>query len=197
MARDVAMRARVGAASETINLVPIMAILVILIPTLLYAFTFFEVTVQATAAPRLHPPAPGPSIDPEAPPLDLTVLITQAGFIVSHRGDGGKTTIPRRQFVVEGRSKVDYDYPALYTHVRAESAAHPKETRINVGAEMNIPWQVIAWTMDATRTVLTKDGYLELEDYGAARPRLGPDRNGDGVGDPIPMFPDVTFVVPE
>ena len=38
-----------------INLTPIMALLVILIPVLLFAFSFFEVKVQAVAAPRLGP----------------------------------------------------------------------------------------------------------------------------------------------
>ena len=55
MARKPSERAHGEDVEAELNLVPIMAILVILIPVLLYAFTFFEVKVQAVAAPRLGP----------------------------------------------------------------------------------------------------------------------------------------------
>ena len=55
MARKPSDRAHGESEEPELNLVPIMAILVILIPVLLYAFTFFEVKVQAVAAPRLGP----------------------------------------------------------------------------------------------------------------------------------------------
>ena len=81
MARKPSQRAHAGKEEvPELNLVPIMAILVILIPVLLFAFTFFEIRVQAVAAPRLGPSAKNKKDnDEEKKPLNLTVLIPRQG----------------------------------------------------------------------------------------------------------------------
>jgi hypothetical protein len=53
MARKPSERRHSKEKIEDLNLSPIMSILVILIPMLLYAFSFFEVKVQAVTAPRM------------------------------------------------------------------------------------------------------------------------------------------------
>ena len=202
MARKPSDRAHGESEDPELNLVPIMAILVILIPVLLYAFTFFEVKVQAVAAPRLGPAQKSKKKDDEdkKKPLNLTVLVTKDGFALKQQAeltDEPDPPIPKRTFVVKGKEMVDYDYPALYTRVRQKKIEHPDETTVNVGAEMDIPWQTIARTIDATRVVLEADSYEDIEKYNKAEPKMGKDTNGDGVNDPVEMFPAVVFVVAE
>jgi biopolymer transport protein ExbD len=202
MASKPSDRAHGEESVEELNLVPIMAILVILIPTLLYAFTFFEVRVQAVAAPRLGPAqkTKKKEDDDQKKPLNLTVLVTKDGFALKQQAeltDEPERPIPKRTFMVKGKERVDYDYPALYTRIRQRKIEHPDETTVNVGAEMDIPWQTIARTIDATRVVLAADSYEDLEKYSAAEPKMGKDTDGDGAADPVDMFPAVVFVVAE
>jgi len=179
-----------------------MAILIILIPVLLYAFTFFEVKVQAVAAPRLGPAQKNKKKDDEdqKKPLNLTVLVTKDGFAIKQQAeltDEPEAPIPKRTFMVKGKEIVEYDYPALYTRIRQKKIEHPDETTVNVGAEMAIPWQTIARTIDATRVVLLADSYEEIDKYNEAKPKMGKDIDGDGAADPVEMFPAVVFVVAE
>ena len=199
MARKPSQRAH--AAKEEVpelNLVPIMAILVILIPVLLFAFTFFEVRVQAVAAPRLGPSAKNKKDnDDEKKPLNLTVLITKDGFAVKQQAELEEPELPIPKRTFEGQDEPEYDYATLYNRIRAKKDAYPDETTINVGAEFQIPWYVIARTLDATRVKLTKATYEDLKTYSAAEPLIGKDTDGDGSKDPVEMFPAVTFVVAE
>ncbi len=201
MARKPSERSHGDETVEDLNLVPIMAILVILIPVLLFAFTFIEVKVQAVAAPRLGPTQKNKKKDEdEKKPLNLTVLITKNGFALKQQAEltaEPEPPIPRRTFMVNGQEKEEYDYPTLYTRVRQKKVDHPDETTINVGAEMSIPWQTIARTIDATRVVLERDSYEDITKYGQAKPKIGKDTNGDGIKDPVDLFPAVVFVVAE
>jgi biopolymer transport protein ExbD len=202
MARKPSDRAHGEEVNADLNLVPIMAILIILIPVLLYAFTFFEVRVQAVAAPRLGPAQKSKKKedDDQKKPLNLTVLVTKDGFALKQQAeltDEPDPPIPKRTFIVKGNEVVEYDYPALYNRVRQKKIEHPDETTVNVGAEMDIPWQTIARTIDATRVQLEKDSYEDLVKYNEAKPKMGKDTNGDGAIDPVDMFPAVVFVVAE
>ena len=202
MARKPSDRAHGEDGETELNLVPIMAILIILIPVLLYAFTFFEVKVQAVAAPRLGPAQKTKKKDDEdkKKPLNLTVLVTKDGFALKQQAELTEEPdppIPKRTFTVQGKEMVEYDYPALYNRVRQKKIEHPDETTVNVGAEMAIPWQTIARTIDATRVVLEKDSYEDIEKYNLAKPKMGKDTDGDGAADPVDMFPAVVFVVAE
>ena len=201
MARKPSERAHGSDVTADLNLVPIMAILIILIPVLLYAFTFFEVRVQAVAAPRLGPSQKKKKDDEDQKkPLNLTVLVTKDGFALKQQAeltDEPEPPIPKRSFMIKGKEIVEYDYPALYSRVRQKKIEHPDETTVNVGAEMDIPWQTIARTIDATRCQLMADSYEDLEKYNSAKPKMGKDQNGDGIIDPVDMFPAVVFVVAE
>ena len=177
-----------------LNLVPIMAILVILIPVLLYAFSFFEVKVQAVSAPRMGPSSGKPKADDDKKPLNLTVLITSKGFVIKQQAElqaEPEKPIYKRSFDVAGKQVEEYDFPALYSRLVKKKDQYPDEKVINIGAEMDIPWHVIARTIDATRVRLEEDGYEALEAYSLAKPK----KNADG--DPLDLFPAVVFVVAE
>lgn len=156
---------------DDINLVPIMSIMVILIPMLIYAFTFFEVTVQSVAAPKMGTGrAKKTEETPTERPLNLTVLINDDGFLLKFdEGDvpGGTEQPPIRKktFTIQASAAddptrkvsveiVDYDYPALHNRLAALKRKHEKETLVNIGAATHVPWQIIARTIDAARLQL-------------------------------------------
>ncbi|TNF29642.1 MAG: hypothetical protein EP329_15270 [Deltaproteobacteria bacterium] len=204
--------------NEELNLSPIMALLVILIPMLLAMFNFFEVKVQAVAAPKLGTGKTSKT-DPDKKPLNLTVLISKQGFLLKQQDelqDVAEKPIPKDTFemsVMENGAPVtksieDYDFATLYSRLRAKKQRYPDETTINIAAEMDIPWHVIARTIDASRVQL-EDGNFEGRDrmmkYASATPEMRKskkDIDGDGAvteadQEPVPMFPRVVFVVAE
>ena len=58
-----------------LNLVPIMAIMVILVPMLIYMFTFHQIKVQRVTAPRRGTGAKKAKEEQKEKPLNLTVII--------------------------------------------------------------------------------------------------------------------------
>lgn len=203
---------------ENLNLSPIMALMVILIPMLLAMFNFFEVKVQAVAAPKLGT-GKASKTDDQKKPLNLTVLITKQGFLIKQQDelqDVAEKPIPKDTFsmpinengVVSEKAVEEYDYATLYNRLRAKKQKYPDETTLNVAAEMDIPWHVIARTIDAARVELDKaefTGRDRLKEYSKAREVTRPstkDITGDGKVDendlePVEMFPRVVFVVAE
>ncbi len=176
-----------------VNLAPVMSILVILIPVLLFTFTFFQVKIQPVSAPRLGS-GHAQQTNKKKKPLNLTVLITSKGFVVKQQAE--LTTEPdkpiyKRMVTENGKHVMDYDYATLYDRLMAKKRQYPDETTINIGAEMTIPWHIIARTIDATRVQLQKDSYEEMAAYMKAKPKL------DAQHRPLPLFPAVVFVVAE
>lgn len=175
-----------------INLTPIMAILTILIPVLLYAFNFFEVKIQGVSAPKMGTGKAETKKENEKKPLNLTVLITEKGFKLSQEEElttEPEAPIPKRTFTDADGTFVDYDYPRLYTRLMAKKKQWPKERTINIGADFDIPWHIIARTIDASRVQLEEDGYEDLEGYSLAKPKR------DNEGNPSMLFDNVVFVV--
>lgn len=194
MARKPSDRAHGEEEVVELNLAPIMALLVVLIPVLLFAFSFFEVKVQAVAAPRMGTGKAKKKDDDEKKPLNLTVLVTSNGFVVKQQAEltvEPEKPIFKRTFNVGGRDVEDYDYPALYTRLMSKKKSYPDEKTINIGAEMNIPWHVIARTIDSARVQLEQDSYEDMTKYSDSKPKLGSDKL------PMDMFPAVVFVVAE
>lgn len=205
-------------AVQDLNLSPILALLVILIPMLLAMFNFFEVKVQAVAAPKLGTGKTTKADDSEKP-LNLTVLVSKDGFLIKQQSelqDTADRPIPKDVFtteVTDGDNVItttgeDYDYPALYSKLHEKKSRYPKETTVNIAAEMDIPWHVIARTIDAARLKLEKPEYTgpnRMMEYSRAMPvmqQAKSDIDGDGKVDdndqePEEMFPRVVFVVAE
>jgi len=77
---------RHGSVDEVpeLNLVPIMAIMVILIPMLIYMFTFHQIRVQRVMAPRRGTGAQKTKEEKKEKELNLTILIKKdRGFQVT------------------------------------------------------------------------------------------------------------------
>ncbi len=219
MARKPSEASHSSDAGQELNLAPIMGLLVILIPMLLAMFNFFEVKVQAVAAPKLGTGSSKKS-DDQKKPLNLTVLISKTGFQLKQESElqtEPEKPILRDTFTITTKdssgaastiTKEDYDYPALYSRLAAKKRAYPDETTINIAAEMDIPWYVIARTIDASRIELEEGDFSgpdRMTKYSAAKPRMRQskkDVNQDNKVDekdlePVPMFSRVVFVVAE
>ncbi len=137
---------------EVDPLIPIMNLVCMLIPLLIFGVVFVRFNVIDVNAPsqttRDAPP------DTEA--LDLAVMITEQGFHIrvnpAHRlpwmtqaggiGDGGPD-IPKRD---DG-----YDFSTLTDRLREIKGNHRKERRIILGAEEDIAYDVLIKAMDFSR----------------------------------------------
>ncbi len=187
-----------------------MSILVILIPVLIFAFQFYEITVQSVAAPKLGT-GKSTAEKPDNPPLNLTVLISRKGFQLKQ--DSGLAAgeaeepplIPKRSFEIvheidqDGQTRkvtetvLEYDYPKLYSLILEKKKKYPEEDTINIGADFDVPWSVVARTIDCVRVYLEGDDLTELEAYRKARPKMKKTESGEIEHEPL--FPKVVFVV--
>jgi biopolymer transport protein ExbD len=188
-----------------LNLVPIMGLLVVLIPVLLFAFKFFEIKVQAVSAPRMSSGKAKKKSQNDKKPLNLTVIIGHDRFTVNvqeehaaalqSRYPDWNPVILKKNFTVGGKHKAqvregtgkiieqeqvsgwygkevrkitEYDFPTLYTRLMQVKQAYPKEKTVNIGAKMDVRWQVLARTIDTARLQLVKPAYREIEEYSMA-----------------------------
>jgi hypothetical protein len=68
---------------DELDLVPIMNLVTILIPFLLMASSYVSLAVIDSTLPAIGAPPSEPQEEPEEPPLNLSVLVTNAGFTVA------------------------------------------------------------------------------------------------------------------
>ncbi len=185
MSRKPSDRSHHKEVSNDLNLAPIMSMLVILIPMLIFAFQFYEITVQTVDAPKLGTGKAKQSETDEDPPLNLTVLVGNDGFVVKQQADTELGEEPpllkKRKFTIckakapQGvrawqpcppvsnddyhvRNIYEYDFPGLYSLIASKKQKYPQENTINIGGDFTVPWHVIARTIDAVRIKLAKGG---------------------------------------
>ena len=80
--------------------------------------------------------------------------------------------------------------PTLLTLLMKKKKLHKDERTINIGADFDIPWRVIARTIDASRVQLEKPSYAEMEAYTMSKPKMEKDKVT-----PMPLFDTVVFTV--
>jgi biopolymer transport protein ExbD len=188
MSRKPSERRHSKDVDNELNLAPIMSILVILIPMLIFAFQFYEITVQTVDAPKLGTGKAKASETNEDPPLNLTVLIGKDGFTVKQQADtelGEEPPVLKKKTFTICKAKTpqgdagwqpcppvsnddfhvrtvsEYDFPGLYSMISAKKQKYPTENTINIGGDFKVPWHVVARTIDAVRIKLSKKGLGE------------------------------------
>lgn len=192
-----ARKSRLDIEDVDVDLKPIMGLVCILIPLVVYAFSFFEIKMQPVAAPKIAAPESGQAGEQEKKPLNLTVLVgADEGFVIKMErevaGSQSDIKIPKKTFKgPDGRPRLDYDYPELYANLLQIKKRFRSETTINVGGDPNVPWGVIAKVIDAARVELKKERFTSLEEYSTAPEAV------DEQGRPKLMFPQVVFVITE
>ncbi len=220
-------------AVEEISLVPIMAIMVILVPMLIYMFTFHQIKVQRVMAPRRGTGAKKASEDNKDKPLNLTVMIKrdkgfqlsweealmtdtqQAPLLPMRQGKDefcGDDSNPEKDTRAQGcwprqGGCYCYDFAGLYNElVKIKTKFKPKEgqkeeKRINITADLDVPWEVVSRTMDAATCILEEASYATFEEYVTAKPKKGELAKVPGMDDPVQLceelFPNVVFAMAE
>jgi biopolymer transport protein ExbD len=182
-----------------IDLKPIMGLICILIPLLVYGFSFYEIKVQPVAAPKLGAPSSGEAGEEEKKPLNLTVLLTSQGFVVKmdaslavEQGLEADMNIPKKDFrMPDGKVVKEFDFPELYNRLIQVKRKFRGEQTINIGADPDTPWSTIARVIDAARLELKEEKYSDLKSYSEASEAI------DDEGKPKFLFPQVVFVVAE
>jgi biopolymer transport protein TolR len=160
-------------AAGELNIVPYLDILMNLIIFMLMSITGLAAFgILNVNAPSYGGPSAGMSQDdPSKPPLLLSVLISKKGFFVAGTGavlgqagaqaepaaatGEGEPTIPTR---ADG----SYDYATLNAQMVAIKREFEHETKVILGAESDVPYEILIQTMDAVRE--TKDRKLLFPD---------------------------------
>ncbi len=142
-----------------LNLNPIMNLVMLLVPALLLSTSFIHFSVINVNSPQIGGGAPQQEQEkkPEKPPLNLTVTITKSGFIIA--GSGGVLGgVAEQQAAAADKTgptipKINdkYDYTALTKKMIEVKDAFPDETKIIMGADADIQFDILIQAMDATR----------------------------------------------
>lgn len=150
-----------------LNLTPIMNLMLLLIPFLLLSSEFISIAVINVSSPRIGGGAAGEQQEKkkDKPDLNLTVTITDKGFIVA--GTGGVLGGEADASAERGGPTVPkvgdtYDYAGLTKKLIEIKDAFPEETKVILGAEPTVILDFLIQTMDATRE--TEDGRILFPD---------------------------------
>jgi biopolymer transport protein ExbD len=189
------IRRMMGGETEEMNLVPFMAVLCILIPMLLLMFSFTEVTAQSVESPKI--PSRVSPTPPTEKPLNLTVLLTDKGFLIKYDEDRmaqSEEPIDKRTMPADANHPgeyAEYDFPRLHNRLVELKGRFPGQEILNIAAEYHIPWRHIARTIDCARLRLKGAPFHTFEAYETARAVV--DRQGVAQT----LFPHVRFAVAE
>ena len=155
-----------GETPAEVDLKPVMGLIVLLIPLLLYTFSFFQVKVSPVDVPKVRS-AGGQEGEKELEkPLLLTIKITKVGFTIQMNPDvvgaaNANIEIPKKRF---GKD-MDYDYIALYNTLLKLKKKFPKENLIHFTGDPCIRFQTVINVMDTVRFVRKEKSFKTPEDF--------------------------------
>ena len=149
--------------ADELNLVPIMNLVTILIPFLLMAAQFVSLAVIDSTLPAIGPPQPQDQDPDDDPPLSLSLLVTDEGFIIKGNGideiigatdEEGEEAGPTIPCTVQGCPTPDSYNVAELTRMLTEIKNLDNEDEENVilVPESNVSYEVLIMTMDAARS---------------------------------------------
>ena len=156
---------------QELNIVPYLDILMNLIMFMLLSITGLSAFgILNVNAPNYGGPTTQVTDEGDKPKLLLTVLISKAGFYVAATGGvvgqqqqnqadptAAAPSIPKK---ADGT----YDYTALTENMVNVKKEFPSESKVIVGAEADIPYEVLVQTMDAIRETPGKERKLLFTD---------------------------------
>ncbi len=141
------VRRREAISYEGDPLIPIMNLVCMLIPLLLYGAVFVRFVTIDVKQPNI-----GPIIDGEkdGESLDLTVMITDQGFHFKVRPTHRLPWMSQETPDIP-RKDSGWDFAALGEKLWEIKKLHRQETRIILGAEDNIAFDILIKAMDSAR----------------------------------------------
>jgi len=157
-------RVRVEEEAGELNIIPYLDIVTNLVMFMLLSMVgLISLGVLDVGTPKIGEPASAEMASGETPEpgLTLTVGIAERGFYVAGAGgvldsatDSGSVDTKRPPTVP--KKGVDYDYASLTTILSMIKEKYPKESRVILVAEMNVPYDIVIHTMDACRETTGK-----------------------------------------
>lgn len=136
-------------------LIPILNLVCMLIPLLLYGAVFIQFMVVDVNAPKLAQ-APAQQQPEQNEALNLTVMITEQGF---HFKVNPKKRLPWMNMSTETASAGpdipkrddDWDFAELHRKIKEIKELNREEVNITIGAEDDIKYDILIKAMDHTR----------------------------------------------
>ncbi len=149
-----ASKRRELASFEGDPLIPIMNLVCMLIPLLLYGAVFVRFITLEVNSPKIQQAQQPP--DEQEEKLNLTVMVTDQGF---HFKVNPKFRLPWMSMATETGSAGpdipkkddDWDFDELNKKLKELKENHREETSLILGAEDDINYEVIIKTMDYSR----------------------------------------------
>ncbi len=170
------MRRRVREEDEIgeLNIVPYLDIVTNLVMFLLVSMVgLISLGVLDVGTPKVGEPPPDTQMSEpnEEPPLTLTVAITDRGFYVAGTGgvlegeEKGKAGVDTARPPTLPMKNGRYDYAGLTQLLVMVKEKFPKEQRVILVAEDDIPYELIIETMDASREKIVKSTEGEVQKH--------------------------------
>ena len=153
-----------------LNIVPYLDILMNLIMFMLLSITGLSAFgILNVNAPNYGGPSTQMTDEGDKPKLLLTVLISKKGFYVAGTGGVVGQQAQGQPNPTEAPPSIPkkgdaYDYSALTESMVNVKKEFPSETKVIVGAEGDIPYEVLVSTMDAIRETPGKDRKVLFSD---------------------------------
>jgi biopolymer transport protein ExbD len=156
--------------AEGLNIVPYLDILMNLIMFMLLSITGLAAFgILNVNAPNYGGPTTQMTEEGDKPKLLLTVLISKKGFYVAATGgvvgqQQGQPNPAEAPPSIPKKGDGSFDYTALTESMVNVKKEFPTESKVIVGAEGDIPYEVLVQTMDAIRETPGKDRKLLFTD---------------------------------
>jgi biopolymer transport protein ExbD len=166
-----------------LDLAPLLAVMVKLVPVLLLSSAFVQVMIIETDLPQAVKEAINQNNDK---PSKATVQLE------IHKTTGIKVIVAK-----DGQQKVDqiamkgennYDLPGLHKFLQKVKTAHPEVFRIELAPDANIPYRDLVKIMDEVRRSRDKDVRFPLNTKTDGKPESERQPASTDY-----MFPDVVF----
>ena len=163
------LRVREDEEAGELNIVPYLDILMNLIMFMLLSITGLSAFgILNVNAPNYGGQTTTVADDADKPKLLLSVLISKQGFYVAATGGvlGQQPSTDPAQKAPTIPKKPDgtYDYTALTQQMVNIKKEFPSESKVIVGAEGDIPYEVLVGTMDAIRETPGKERQILFSD---------------------------------
>ena len=152
-----------------LNIVPYLDILMNLIMFMLLSITGLSAFgILNVNAPNYGGPTTQVTEEGDKPKLLLTVLISKKGFYVAATGgvvgQAGQPNPAEAPPSIPKKGDGTYDYTALTENMVNVKKEFPTESKVIVGAEGDIPYEVLVQTMDAIRETPGRERKLLFTD---------------------------------
>jgi len=140
-----------------LNIVPYLDILMNLIMFMLLSITGLAAFgILNVSAPSYGGPSASAQDDNDKPKLLLSVLVSKKGFYVAGAGgilgpQSGSVNPAEVPPTLPRKADGSYDYASLTAQLVGVKKEFPTETKVIIGAEADIPYEVVVGTMDAVR----------------------------------------------